>query len=213
MAARPCIGPSFHATRRRLLPRPRQVLELEAVGGEMHVELDARARHRRGGRRRAVHLHVLGVRAAAPAAGDVHVAVAVGRPPVGDAPVEDRHRLAPPVVLDDVADQPRSLTFCQRGGAPAASIAWTKVLMRAAFTPKSPCPSRDLERMSIRLVPSSSGRTRMAMSSWKPKRRLVAVASRSPADGSLRVTVSPICRATASARVKASGTPARTRAG
>ena len=69
--------------------------------------------------------------------------------------------------------------------------------MRAAFTPKSPCPSRDLERMSIRLVPSASGRTRMAMSSWKPKSRLVAVASRSPADGSLRVTVRPIRRATA----------------
>src|SRR5206468_2319863 len=79
----------------------------------------------------------------------------------------------------------------------------TKVLMRAAFTPRSPCPSRDLERTSIRLVPSASGRTRMAMSSWKPKSRLVAIASRSPADGSRQVTVRPICRATAWARADA----------
>jgi hypothetical protein len=37
--------------------------------------------------------------------------------------------------------------------------------MRAAFAPRSPCPTRDLERMSTRLPPAGSGRTRMTMSS------------------------------------------------
>src|SRR6266404_2987548 len=109
-----------------------------------------------------------------------------------------------------MSSEPRG---CQGGAVAPASSAATKVLMRAAFTPRSPCPSRDLERTSIRLVPSASGRTRMAMSSWKPKSRLVAIASMSPADGSRQVTVRPICRATASARANASGAPARTRAG
>src|SRR5262249_51611661 len=63
--------------------------------------------------------------------------------------------------------------------ARAASALW-KLRMRAALTPRSPLPLRDLDRISTMLAPVGWGRTRMTMSSSKPKTALVATASSSP---------------------------------
>ena len=48
--------------------------------------------------------------------------------------------------------------------------------MRAAFLPRSLPPTRDLERMS-RMLPPSTARTRMTISSLKPYHSVVSVAS------------------------------------
>src|SRR2546425_12326396 len=70
----------------------------------------------------------------------------------------------------------------------AAPSAAAKARMRAALTPKSPLPSRDFERMSMRL-PASSGRTRITTSSLKWKRALSETASIVRVCGSALVTV------------------------
>ena len=84
-------------------------------------------------------------------------------------------------------EQPEEEPSHRDPAAARVASAVSNARIRAAFAPRSPCPTRDLERMSTRLPPAGSGRTRMTTSSWKPKSLLVATASSSPACGSRRV--------------------------
>ncbi len=85
-------------------------------------------------------------------------------------------------------------------------------LMRPALVPTSLPPTRDTERMSIRLPPACS-RTRITTSSLKPNQRVVSVASIRPCPGSTATISHPMALAACSAAANASSRGRRTIAG
>jgi len=74
---------------------------------------------------------------------------------------------------------------------------------RLAFSPASPRPTRETERMSIRL-PCPSGRTRITTSSLNPNQPVVAVPSILPSAGSVAMRFRPSASAARIARANAS---------